>query len=358
MPQPRFLLPAVLLAFALFGAAAPVRAETIELKTGAMLSGEIVEYDDVKLTLDIEGARMVIKLAEIAPYQVYRLRMKHVKDGDAKAHFELGEYCRANNLFIQGKSEYDKSLALDATLDAKVKPALAALAVAEADSILAKGKAAIADGHLDEALKQLQVLLSRYPDLPQAHDAKTLLAETTASLKQRNEEKERQLKALAEQKAGKGGKGEDELTARFQEALKQIEEGKTQNAEGLDAEGATKTSRAQKAYEKGVASFREAREAVADILKNSKDVDLLAAAKEKAPELDRWLVIGYDNLGHLWAIEFNFRESLKWLNKALAIDPNDKFALELKLKMAEQYIHNNARGYVQPNGLDPNGPIR
>lgn len=358
MPSFRCLLPACLLGLTLSAAAPAARAETIELKTGAMLSGEIVEYDDTKLTLDMDGARTVIKLTDIAPYQVYRLRTKRIKDGDAKAHFELGEYCRANNLFIQGKAEYDKALALDASFDAKVKPALEALATAEADAYLAKGKAAIAEGHLEDALKQLQVLLSRYPDLPQARDAKTLLAEATASLKQRNEEKEKQLKALADQKAGKGGKGEDELSARFQEALKQIEEGKAQNVEGLDAEGATKTSRAQKAYEKAVAAFREAREAVADILKNSKDVDLLAAAKEKAPELDRWLVIGYDNLGHLWAIEFNFRESLKWLNKALAIDPNDKFALELKLKMAEQYIRTNARGAIQPTGLDTGGPIR
>lgn len=341
---------------ALLAACAPVFAESLELKTGTVLQGEITEVTAAGVTLVLDGAQMKIKMDDIAPYQAYRLRGRLLKETDGAGHFALAEWCKGNQLHPQAKAEYDKALAADPALEDKVKPALEALAVAESDAWLARGRQAIADGKLDDALRQFQLLLSRYPDLPQAKEAKAMMAETTAALKARNEEKERQLRAIAEQKAGKG-KDEEALAARFQDALKLIEEGKKSNAEGLDCEGATKTSKAQRAYEKAVGQFREAREIVAEILRSSKDVDLLAAAKEKAPELDRWLVIGYDNLGHLWAIEFNFREALKWLNKALAIDPNDKFALELKLKMAEQHINRNARGYL-PDSIDTGGPVR
>lgn len=356
MPSPRPVLACLALSLLLLATARPAPAETIELKTGTTMQGEIVETTADAIVLEVDGARLTIKMSDIAPYQQYRLRVKQLADGDAPGHFALGEFCRASGLYSQARTEYDKALAIDAALGDKIRPALEALATAEADAWLGRGKAAIQEGRLEDALKHLQVLTSRFPDTAQAADAKTLMAEATQSLRQRNEEKERQLKALADQRAGKG-RGEEELTARFQTALRLVEEGKLANAEGLDHEGATKTSRAQKAFEKAVAAFREAREIVAEILKTSKDVDLLAAAKEKAPELDRWLVIGYENLGHLWAVEFNFREALKWLNKALAIDPNDKFALELKLKMAEQHIGRNARGYLPPE-TDTNGPIR
>ncbi len=354
MPSRTLTLSAFLLAFASVGL-----AESIELKTGTVLQGELAEVTEAGVTLLIDGAQMTIKMADIAPYQVHRLRTRMVKEKDAAGRFALAEYCKSNQLFSQARSEYEKALAVDPALAEKVTPALEALSTAEADAYLARGREAISAEKLEDALRQFQLLLSRFPDLPQAREAKAMMTETTAALKAKNEEKERQLRAIAEQKAGRGGKDEEALAARFQEALKQIEEGKKANADGLDHEGATKTSKAQRAYEKAVTHFRDARETVAEILKGSKDVDLLAAAKEKAPELDRWLVICYDNLGHLWAIEFNFRESLKWLNKALAIDANDKFALELKLKMAEQHISRNARGYLPPGStIDTGGPVR
>lgn len=324
--------------------------EIVALKDGRILEGDILEVTEEKVSLRIQGADMAIPLSSVSPEHVYRLRSKRLDPKDARGHFALGEFCLANSLVTQGIRLLEKAVELEPARKEAADRAIAAAVAKDATELLEAGRALLQDSKYDEALRRLQVLLEKYPQSAQAGEAKKVMTDATEGIKKRNEEREKQLAALEKKKADdKAAKGEDAIKARFDLAGRLVEEAKKLHVEGLDHEGNTRVTRAHQTWERGVARLLEARAALVDVQAQTKVDELKSAGKDKVSEVDRWLVIIYSSLGHLWAMELNFRDSIKWLNKALAIDPQDKIASELKLKVAEQQIQR--RSFIGGGGV-------
>jgi len=110
------------------------------------------------------------------------------------------------------------------------------------------------------------------------------------------------------------------------------------NGDGLEYEGNTSVSKADKSWRAAETALFTCKDLLMEVAAGTKDVEALAAAKKMEADCDALLVIVYGNIGHLWAVERYYKEATKWLNRALAIDPTNHFATEIKLQVAAQQI--------------------
>jgi tetratricopeptide (TPR) repeat protein len=316
-----------------------VRAEVVEMKKGGRIEGEVVELTADTLKLKVGEAIVSVAVRDVAPYSFYELRLRRMDPKDAAARFALAVYCIENNLFSEARRELSKTVELDASLAQEVEAKSEEIRKKEPAFLLEKSQALLKQEKYDEAMKELQSLLRIYPEGEQATAARKVLADTAAEIRKKNEEKEKVVAQIEKKKVDDRAQEAEKMVAdRFERAAKRIEEAKELNAEGLNREGENKFTLADKAYVRAAERLLEVKVIVQETLANSKDVDVLAAAKDKLAEVNRWLVIVYTNLGNLYALEQNYREALKWLNRALVIDQTDRVAVELKLRVCEQII--------------------
>lgn len=333
--------PVVALVFIWMLFSSPLSAsEIIEFRSGSLFEGEVAELTADTLTLTLsDGATMTVALKDLTPFSVYRIRSRRLAKEDGQGHWDLATYCLEQKMYAPARKELAAAVAADPKRQAEVDARLAQAAEDEAQMMFDQARALLDVGEYQNALKGFQLLLARYPKSPLAAAAQKAITDATTALKAENDKKAQALE-LAGQKAAAAqqAQGEAGLKARFDTALKAIEDGKTLNVEGLDAEGETKVSRADRAYQAALAKFEEAGELLDAVLTATKDADLIAAAKDQRLGTDRWRVITCDNLANLWAVELNLREAMKWCNRALAIDPADHVATELKLEVTRQML--------------------
>jgi tetratricopeptide (TPR) repeat protein len=315
-------------------------AEKIELKNGNILERTVSELKDNKVYLKIGDAKemreMGVSLNDIIPATVYRIRARFIDQEDAQAHWELGEYCLSNKLYDQAKEEFNKSCEIDEELKDKVTEKIDALVEEESQDLMNTALAFMRDTKYEDALKNLKLLLGKYPEGKYAEEATRVATFAAESLRKKIEEENKQ-KELEERKKEQERftKEESILKGKYEEAAKIIAEVRELNAVGLTNETDFKIMLADKAYKKAIEKLAQAQEILVNIGNLTKDADTIKTTKEKLAEVSAWMVVVYNNLGQLWAGEVNFRESLKWLNKALIIDPMNKAASELKVKIID-----------------------
>ncbi len=317
-------------------AAAVAHADSIEFKNGVRISGEILGITRDKVTVQVEEATVGFDTRELDPYCFYRLYAPFVPQ-DAKAHLELAVYLAAEKAYEPARKEFLKAVVFDENLAADVDAKLREVNEAEAKALFEDGAAAAVAEKYEEALSRFQQILQRFPDTPFAEEAKKAMAAAADAIQKKNAEKQALLAQLAaKQKQDKEQQGEALMKAKADAAAKSLEDGKKLNADGLENDGLGKVTRADRAWQSAAAKLIEAKNLFLEVQSGTKDEALLGQVKEKLPECDKWLVAVYDNLGHMWSAQQNFREARLWLNRALAIDPSDKVATELKLRIAEE----------------------
>jgi len=315
-------------------------AEKIELKNGNIVEGTVSELKDNKVYLKIGDAKemreMGISLNDIIPPTVYRIRARFIDQEDAQAHWELGEYCLGNKLYDQAKEEFNKANELDEELNDKTAEKINALVEEESQDLINTALAFMRDTQYEEALKRLQLLISKYPEGKYTEEATRAATFAAESLRKKIDEENKQ-KELEEKKKEQErvSKEESVLKSKYDEAVKIIGEVRELNAAGLTNETEFKVVLADKSYKKAIEKLISAQEMLANVSSLTKDADTIKITKEKLLEVNAWMVVVYNNLGQLWAGEVNFRESIKWLNKALVIDPMNKAASELKVKIID-----------------------
>lgn len=320
------------------------RAEIVELKNGGRMEGEVVELTADTLRMKVGEAIVSIAVQDIAPYSLYGLRLRRLDAKDARGRLALAIYCIENNLFAEARRELNKVVELDPSLAQEVAAKKEEVRKKEPPFLLEKAQALLKQEKYEEAMKELQVLLRVYPESEQATAARKIMADTAAEIRRRNEEREKALAQMEKKKMDdKAQEAEKAIANRLERVGTLIEKAKEFNAEGLTNEGENKVTLADRAYGRAVEQLAEAKVIIQEVLANSKDEDTLATAKDKLAEVNRWLVIVYTNLGNLHALEQNYREALKWLNKALVIDQTDRVAVELKLRVSEQIIRRGWR---------------
>lgn len=112
----------VLIAAALvLGLAQPSAADVIVFRDGRRLEGKITKETEESLTLQVKYGEVVIARRNIASVEKgptsleeYE-KMAAATEDTAKAHFELGQWCRQKGLEEEAKKEYLKALETDPT---------------------------------------------------------------------------------------------------------------------------------------------------------------------------------------------------------------------------------------------------
>jgi hypothetical protein len=100
----------------LLSAAGAKAGDMITLDTPAgPLRGEVVRVTNSEVVLrDVNGKERAVPVVMLKPREVYLCRKQVTGDEDAKARFELGEYCVKSNLKSEGEMELRAAARLDA----------------------------------------------------------------------------------------------------------------------------------------------------------------------------------------------------------------------------------------------------
>lgn len=314
--------------------------DVIQLKSGSIITGKITKVDDKSVTIELQkGGSTTIEFSLIHPITVYKIKKDRIDDKSAKAHLELAEFAITNQLFSVAEKEFKRALELDESIKDTIAQKLEELKSAEQKSLFEDGVALVKKEEYEEAEKKFRYLMDKYPGTDYAKKANDEIKNLASLIKEREEKKrkeyEERLKKLEEERLKK-------LTAEekktIENAGKLVEESKKLNVEGLDIE--TKDySKAIKVYKFAEEKLSTAKKDIEGILAKSKDVDVIDLAKDKIKEVNQWLVIICNNLANVYVINLgNLIEAQRWLNKTLQIDPSNKFALDLKLYIAQAYL--------------------
>lgn len=316
-------------------------AEMLQKKSGTFVEGEILDITEkgVRIRL-VEGGEATIAFDDLDPYTVYKIRDKRLAGKeDAGARFALGRYAMENGLYDVGRHDLDVAVKADASLKSEADKVIAEIEEKDSAKLYAEGAAAMKAQDFSGALLKFQALVDFFPASKFVEEAKKALGAATAEIEKENAKKKELLDALTKKKVdAKAAKAEDGVKGKLDAAIKAYEDAKKMNSDGLEAEGNTSVSKADKNWRAGEAALFSAKDLVIEVAGATKDVDTLGVAKKLDMDCDALLVVIYGNLGHLWAVERYYKESTKWLNRALAMDPTNHFATELKLLVAGQQI--------------------
>ncbi|MCE9584044.1 MAG: hypothetical protein K8T20_16290 [Planctomycetes bacterium] len=318
-------------------------AEMLQKKSGTFVEGEILDITEkgVRIKL-IEGGEATIAFEDLDPFTVYKIRDKRLKGlgkEDAGARFALGRYAMENGLYDVGRHDLDEAVKADASLKSEADKVVAEVEDKDSAKLYQDGAACMKAQDYSGALMKFQTLVDFFPASKFVEEAKKALASATAEIEKENAKKKELLDALTKKKGdAKAAKAEDGVKGKLDAAVKAYEDAKKMNGDGLEAEGNTSVSKADKNWRAAESALFSAKDLIIEVAGATKDVDTLGAAKKLESDCDALLVVIYGNLGHLWAVERYYKESTKWLNRALAMDPTNHFATEIKLLVAGQQI--------------------
>ncbi|MBI4834463.1 MAG: hypothetical protein HY811_06570 [Planctomycetes bacterium] len=318
--------------------ASQVWGDEFELKNGTIIEGTVKEIKNDKVILNLgDEKEMGLSLNELKPHSVYIIRQQLMDTSNAQEHWTLGEYCLNNKLYDYSRNEFEKAAEIDENLKEKADEKLVLIVEEESTTIIENSVELMKQNKYEEALNNLQKLISKYPDSKYAEEATKAAAFATQMIRH-NMEEENKIKEAEQKKKEQEQltKKEIELRKKYSaEVVKLVKEVNELNTAGLESEGENNFIQADKLYKKAIEKLVTAKSALIAVLDQTRDVNLLSEGREKLREINGWMVTIYNNLGQLWAMELNFRESIKWLNKALALDPSNKPASDLKVKIIE-----------------------
>lgn len=310
------------------------------LKSGLQLVGKITSITENDVTIELEkGGSTTIQLTDVDPTSAYKIKQSRIDQNNANEHLWLGDFAFKSGLYTITEQEYNKALELDETLKETVTKKLDDVGQTYAKALFDEGSSLMKGEKIEDAVKKFAFVLDKYPQSPYAGQAKEELARATDLIKERAEKRLQELEEAKRKLAEQKDKEEAEkLRKVFEQGIKLIDDAKAANADGLGWESKGNITAALRAYQKAEASLSEAKNNIDAVIASAKDEDVIKVAQEKLKEIDKFLVVVYGNVGNMYAMLDNFTEALVWLNKALAIDPFDKFAKDLKTAISEARI--------------------
>lgn len=318
----------VFLAMAAGIAAGTATAETIHLRSGATVDGEVTEFTGEKVILVLAGAptsRVELPVAVIAPYSLFQLKRAAMNPSSVKERIELAKWAQEHELHALAHEEYAAAKAISK----EPLPEEAAKAMREAEERcgvdrLAQGKRLEEEGDLAGAREAYSVVVDRYSDCSAADEAKERLARVTDEMAARDERR-----AISEERAAAEADSKRKLD-RVERLLDLGRRLRRVEYEALDDPGGHVQD-----LETAARVLREARREVArltsDKLTERAQLELQALEFRVRQELvEVYVDLGYDRV---------YRGSLvqagRYATLALSLDPNAPSALDLRRAIAE-----------------------
>ncbi len=320
--------------------------DIVQLKDNSILVGKITKVDDAGIKIELKGGGGTVERAwaDLTPYCVYRIKSARIEAKDAKAHWDLAEYCAANGLYSNANTEYDKAAELDKSMADKVTKRKAEIRNEEARTRFEESKKLIADKKYEEAAKALHTVIEKFADTVYAAEAKKEVAKVVEEIKKENDAKLKELEAKVKAKDdAKTKKVEEGEKGVLSMTLEGLDDAKKQWAEALDWEAKGNITKADRAYKAADARLVAGKRNTEALLK-SNDIDVLKQAKDLDKELDAWTLRNCYRLGRMWAEQLNYTESLLWLNKGIKLAPDDHLLNEVLLTLTQVQMRKKAAG--------------
>lgn len=324
--------------------------DVIQLKDdGGIKVGKIVKVDDAGIELQVKDLAKPIRIEfkDMMPYSVYRIKESRIDAKDGQAHLDLGDYCRANQLYSQAIKEYEAAATADASLEEKAKAKIGEARNEDAGSRFELAKKLALAKDWKGANEQLSIIIDKYSDTPYFEDAKKEIEKITEAIKKETEEKKKMLEEKKKADEAKVAKSKEELEKMaLAQVLDQLKEAEAAWNEGLDWEGKTNITKADRAWKAAEAKLSAAKKNLEILLKSS-DVEILKKSKELDKQADDWLVKVYYRLGSLWAVELNFALAKEFLNKAIKVPHDaqmDRLINEVLLTVNQLQMRQRAAG--------------
>lgn len=341
----------VLVAVFIFLAGTAAADDILQTKDNTFFTGDIVEVTDTAVVLKTDEGVLTIDFNILTPRSVYKAKKKFVAEKDIEGTFRLGVFCEDNGLFTYAQREFETvvDLAADYSQDSPEKQfgkdAESRIPLLHRKRATARYDAAVGlfrDRKYADALEVAKEIIKDFHGTEAAEKALRLTDECIKEMKRADEEArkaKKNVKKTADEK--KADKIKKAIEQAFELIEKYIEEGDKANNQGLEYDNAGNVTLATRAFQKADKAYRDAVVILEKKIALAKGVTVEQAAKGR--EFKRLcrtkLVLLYQNMAFFLALEAtNYNESMKYVNRALILDPENRITQELRLMITQMTL--------------------
>ena len=328
------ILKATFLGLALLSTAAASFADTVRLKTGAILVGEVelVENGDILIATRFpEEALFTLKREELAPRSLYDILDRRSDPKDADARLQLGELAESTGLYGNAVSDYLAVAELRPELRGDMAKRIEGVREAIAEGILEDAMELIEQDNPRGALMYLHTIQERYGKTKAAKKAKKLMA---TGHKHAGSSADVAKNTVSDQKAPK-------VIASLE---KDLEKGNREARKLGGHEGAS--SRDAKAADRAIRYFESAWKKITTLPVAAKDAELQAKIQRLRQSGKERLAKAYLTAGSIHLQRYSIPRAEKYCNKACDLQPEDKSNHTLHRLIIEAKINSGGYGRI------------
>ncbi len=301
--------------------------DVIQLKEsagGGIRVGRITKVDQTGVLIRIRQRSKPLRIlwSSMLPYSVYQIKVARIGKSDAKAHWELADYCRENGLFSFAVREYREAMTQDPGREESGKKKIQETRSEDARTKYEEARRLALLKKWKEASHLLTTIIMKYSDTPYFDAAKKEIENLTAAVEADNDKKMDQLsKKKKEKEDGPKKNKEEQQRKLLAKCVNGVTSASQSFGTGLDWEGKDNLTKADRAWKQAEEVLLTTRRTT-DVLLKSNDVEILKRAKEVHDQATKLLVRVYYHHGAMWATQLNFRDGRIYLNHALKL-PHD-----------------------------------
>jgi len=309
------------------------RADTVQLKTGAVLVGdvELAEGGEILITTRFpEKATFTLKREDLVPRSLYDVLDRRTDPKDADKRLQLGELAESAGLYGLAVSDYLIVAELRPELLAEMKQRIERVRESIAAGLLEDARQLMEDGNPRGALMYLHTIQERYGSTKAAKEAKSLLATTHAHAGAATDVAE---KTVSEEKAPKVIKS----------LQKNLDKGHREADKLKGHEG--DSSRDAKTADKAIRYFESAWKEIKTLPVTASDGELQATIKRLRKLGKERLVQAYLTAGSIHLQRYSIPRAEEYCNKACELAPDEKSTHALHRLIIEAKIY-GSNGWI------------
>lgn len=327
------ILKAIHVGIILLAAAVPSWAETVQLKNGAILVGDVdlAENGDIVIAVRFPEEGMVtLKRDELEPRSLYDVLDRRTDSGDVDARLRLGQLAESVGLFGIAVSDYLAVAALDPELRSDMEKRVERVREAIAAKILQDAKVLLEEGNSRSALMYIHTIQERYGTTKAAKEAKRLMA---TAHERAGSSTDVAKKTVTEERAPKV----------IESLERDLEKGDRETRKLGGHEG--NSSRDRRAADKAIRYYESAWDKIKTLPVAAQDKELLDKIRRLRESGKDRLTQAYLSAGSIHLQAYSLPRAEEYCNKACELQPEDKASHVLHRLIIEAKI-NGGYGWI------------
>lgn len=303
-------------------------------RDGRKISGKVIADDGIKLTVKLaNGTTTELRYEDIRPRTMYRLLAGKAAKNDARAQLSVARYALGAGLLGAAQKHFALAAKADPLWRDEAERGIAKVRERQASAYLGRARKALEKKRYKEAERDLLEVLHNYPESKAADEAVTLHAGILEEAEKRLEQE------LAAEKA----KHDEKLMRRLAPLYDEFQHAVNDTRKAL-ADHTRRSAKIRKLQE----SLRHAKRIKSRLAALEKQHDG-HGSHEALEELERRTrSLEYGTLIHLANIhrgEQSFRRANEWIDRAIALDPQNRRAHYVKARIATEEAYYSDVGF-------------